>query len=139
MFILSTLIVSGITSITLKPNEEPTKAKPIPVFPDVASIIVAPSFISPFSIASSIIAFATRSFTEPAGLNDSNFTKTLASKFKSFSIFATSTRGVFPINSSADLYTLDILTSLFISSIFYPPMINPINRKYNQPDLYYEK
>ena len=78
-------------------------ASPIPVFPDVGSMITEPSFRIPFSSASSIIAFPTRSFTLPAGLKYSSFTRTVASSPSSFSIFVTSTSGVFPINPSVPL------------------------------------
>ena len=78
-------------------------ASPIPVLPDVGSIITEPSFNCPLLSASSIIAFAILSFTLPAGLKYSNFTSTFASRPNSFSIFATSTSGVFPINPNVPL------------------------------------
>src|SRR5437016_5143999 len=43
----------------------------MPVLPDVGSRIVWPGAIRPFSSASSMSARATRSLTEPVGLNDS--------------------------------------------------------------------
>ncbi len=46
-------------------------ASEIPVLPEVGSRIVWPGRISPFSSASSISDRATRSLTEPVGLNDS--------------------------------------------------------------------
>ena len=45
----------------------------MPVLPEVGSRIVCPGAIAPFSSASSISAFATRSLTEPVGLRDSSF------------------------------------------------------------------
>src|SRR5580698_4589268 len=45
----------------------------MPVLPAVGSRIVCPGAIAPFSSASSISAFATRSLTEPVGLRDSSF------------------------------------------------------------------
>ena len=54
---------------------------PIPVFPEVGSMITEPSFNNPFSSASSIIAFAILSLTLPAGLKYSNFTRILALRF----------------------------------------------------------
>ena len=45
-----------------------------------------------------IIAFATRSFTEPAGLKYSNFARIFAFSPCSFSIWVSSISGVFPIN-----------------------------------------
>ena len=46
-------------------------ASEMPVLPDVGSRIVWPGRIRPFSSASSIMLRATRSLTEPVGLNDS--------------------------------------------------------------------
>ena len=46
----------------------------MPVLPDVASTIVAPGFSSPRRSASSTIASARRSFTEPPGFAASSFT-----------------------------------------------------------------
>lgn len=45
---LSIVIVSGRVSIALYPFIAATDAIPIPVFPEVGSIIVAPGFKSPF-------------------------------------------------------------------------------------------
>ena len=53
-------------------------ASPIPVFPDVGSMITEPSFRSPLLSASSIMLFAIRSFTLPAGLKYSSFARTVA-------------------------------------------------------------
>ena len=77
-FLLSMLMVSGIVKITRYPLAVPTAAKPIPVLPLVGSIITEPSFNWPFASASSIIAFATRSFTLPAGLKYSSFARIFA-------------------------------------------------------------
>jgi hypothetical protein len=48
-------------------------ASEMPVLPDVGSRIVCPGRMSPLSSASSIIDRATRSLTDPVGLNDSIF------------------------------------------------------------------
>lgn len=63
MFLLSTLIVSGIVRMILYPFAAAIDARPIPVLPDVGSMITEPSFNCPFASASSIIAFAILSFT----------------------------------------------------------------------------
>jgi hypothetical protein len=47
-------------------------ASEMPVFPEVGSRIVWPGEIAPRSSASSIIARATRSLTDPVGLCDSS-------------------------------------------------------------------
>ena len=103
MFLLSTLIVSGIVRMIRYPLTAAIDARPIPVFPEVGSMITEPSFNNPFSSASSIIALAILSFTLPAGLKYSSFTRILASNPNSSSIFFTSTRGVFPTSSKAPL------------------------------------
>ena len=115
MFLLSTLIVSGIVIITLYPFAAATAAIPIPVLPDVGSIIVAPGLSFPLSSASSIIFNAILSLTLPAGLKYSNLAKILASVMFSFaSNFLTSNKGVFPISSAA----LVLIFAIFISSNF---------------------
>ena len=107
----STLIVSGIVMIALYPLAAATDAIPIPVFPLVGSINVAPGLINPFFSASSIIFFAIRSFTLPAGLKNSTFATTLASKPSFSSICVNSTNGVFPIKSEIALYTVIFFSS----------------------------
>ena len=77
-FLLSTLIVSGKVKIALYPFAAATAARPIPVFPEVGSIIVAPSVKIPFSSASSIIANAILSFTEPVAFKYSSFARIVA-------------------------------------------------------------
>ncbi len=64
--------------IALYPFAAAIAASPIPVLPEVGSIIVAPAQSLPSRSACSIIAFATLSFTDPAGLPLSNFASTLA-------------------------------------------------------------
>ena len=103
IFLLSTLIVSGMVRMILYPFAAAIDARPIPVFPDVGSMITEPSFKSPFSSASSIMAFATRSFTLPAGLRYSSLTRIVASSPSSFSRFTGSTSGVFPISPKVPL------------------------------------
>jgi len=53
-------------------------ARPIPVFPEVGSMITLPGCDSPFRSASSIIDNAMRSFMLPPGLARSSFTQTSA-------------------------------------------------------------
>ena len=62
-------------------------------------MIVAPSFNKPFSSASSIIAFAILSLTDPAGLKYSSFANIFAFKLFFFSQFTISNSGVLPTNS----------------------------------------
>ena len=71
-------------------------AKPIPVLPEVPSIIVPPAFRFPFFSASSIILTAIRSFIECPGLKVSTFAKTKASVS---TVLFNLTKGVFPIVS----------------------------------------
>ena len=125
MFLLSTLIVSGIVITTLYPFAAAIAAIPIPVFPDVGSISVAPGLISPLSSKSKIIWRAILSLTLPAGLKYSSFAKIVASVAPTLSwYFVTSNNGVFPTNSAALLFIFAIFISsnnlirLFTHSIF---------------------
>ena len=74
------------------------KAKPIPVLPEVPSIIVPPGFKRPSASASSIIFTAILSFTEFPGLNVSTLANTSAST-SAVTLFSW-TKGVFPIVSN---------------------------------------
>ena len=58
----------------------------MPVLPEVGSMMTEFSFSRPFSSASSIMALAMRSFTEPAGLKYSSFARILDSRPSSFSM-----------------------------------------------------
>ena len=73
IFLLSTLIVSGIVRISFNFFAAHTPASPIPVLPLVGSIITVSLLIFPCLIPSSIIAYATLSFTLPSGLKYSSF------------------------------------------------------------------
>ena len=101
-FLLSTLIDSGIVMITLNPFAAAYDAMPIPVLPDVGSMIVAPSLSLPDATASSMIALAILSLTEPAGLKYSSFAYTFASRPYAFSKLFTFTSGVLPMVSATD-------------------------------------
>ena len=119
---LSTLIVSGRTIISLYPLAAAIAARPIPVLPDVGSIIVEPAFNNPLLSASSIISLAILSLTLPAGLRYSSFAKIVASSLYFFSICFNSTNGVLPINSATEPYIFDILTpclSIIYTDMFY--------------------
>ena len=89
-------------------------ASPIPVLPDVGSIIVAPGLRIPFPSASSIIALATLSLTLPVALKYSSLTSTLALSPNFSSICPTSTSGVLPIKYAADLYIFPIQSSFLV-------------------------
>ena len=112
IFLRSILIVSGSTMMILYPFAAAIAASPIPVFPDVGSMIVEPSFKRPFSSASSIISFAILSLTLPDGLKYSSFARIFASRLNAFSICVSSTSGVFPISPSAPLYIFAIIIIL---------------------------
>ena len=86
--------------ISLYPFAAAIAARPIPVFPDVGSMIVEPGLSFPSFSACSIISFAIRSLTEPAGLKYSTFARSLASKLYFSSMCVNSTSGVCPINPS---------------------------------------
>ncbi|MNL50134.1 hypothetical protein D3C87_1731230 [compost metagenome] len=89
--------LSDITQINLYPLIIATSANPIPVFPEVPSIIVPPGFNLPSASASSIIFTAILSFTEFPGLKVSTFANTNASI--SATILLSFTKGVLPIVS----------------------------------------
>ena len=66
-------------------------------------MMTEPGFNSPFSSASLIMASATRSFTEPAGLNPSSLASTLAFSWYFSSKWVSSISGVLPMSCSADV------------------------------------
>ena len=70
----------------------------MPVLPLVGSMMVESGFRIPAASASSSIIFATRSFTEPAGLKYSTLARSLAFRPYFFSVFVSSSRGVWPIS-----------------------------------------
>ena len=73
----STLNGSAMVTTSGYPLAAQTMARPMPVFPLVASMTVWPGFSSPDFSAASITPSAKRSFTEPSGLKASIFTKRL--------------------------------------------------------------
>ena len=73
-------------------------ARPIPVFPDVPSIMVPPGLINPDFSASSIIFTAILSFMELPGLKVSTLAST--SEGMPFTTLFNFTRGVLPMVSS---------------------------------------
>ena len=77
-------------------------ASEMPVLPDVGSRIVCPGSIAPRASASSIIARATRSLTEPVGLALSSFAQIRTSGFGES--FFSSTSGVCPIDATMSSY-----------------------------------
>ena len=72
-------------------------ASAIPVLPEVGSSTVWPGAIAPSASAASIIAFATRSLTEPVGLRPSSFAKIRTPGFGERR--GSSTKGVLPTAS----------------------------------------
>ena len=122
IFILSTDALSGITIINFKPLYKQTPAKPIPVFPLVASIIVVFLFIFPFFSASSIIFKLTRSFTLPKGFSSSTFIYMLL-LYSSLILFKW-TRLVLPIISKT--FSL-IIFSPSVGIIHYFPLLFKLN------------
>ncbi len=76
IFRRSTDMVSGIVRINGIRFAAQTKASPTPVFPEVGSITVVPSLMTPRSSASWTIDCPMRSFTLAIGLNDSSLKTT---------------------------------------------------------------
>ena len=75
----------------------------MPVLPEVGSMMTEPGLSCPLASASSIMALAIRSLTEPAGLKYSSLPRMRASRASFCSRRASSSRGVLPINWSADV------------------------------------
>ena len=114
------LMVSGSVRIALYPFAAATAASPIPVFPLVGSIIVAPGFKMPRFSASSIIASAILSLTDPAGFKYSSFAKITALFTPAFLLYLPASRsGVPPINSNE----LFLISAMIFSSILLLPII----------------
>ena len=122
-------MVSGITSITLYPSAAPTIAKPMPVLPLVGSMIVDPALISPRFLASSSIASAARSFTEPDGLKNSSFK--IISAPVSF-IRGMRTSGVPPMSSFIDDFMFIAFSILSLRLYFFLRKKRPVNNQKKQ-------
>ena len=82
-------------------------ASAMPVLPDDGSRIVWPGSRCPAFSASSIIALAMRSFTEPNGFSFSSLARMRTSGFGDST--ETSTSGVLPMSSSTLSWTLAIV------------------------------
>ena len=96
-------MVSGITRMRRYPLAAARAARAIPVLPEVGSMITVPGVSSPFASPSSSMALATRSFTEPAGWKASTLASIRAASPCFCSRRVSSSRGVLPINWSADV------------------------------------
>ena len=70
----------------------------MPVLPEVGSMMTLPSCSRPLASASSIMARAMRSFTDPAGFRYSSFARMRAFRPYFFSRWVSSSRGVRPIS-----------------------------------------
>ena len=77
----STDMVSGIVMMMRLPRAAAMAARPMPVLPDVGSMSTVSSSILPAATASSIMALAMRSFTEPPGLKDSTLPINVAGRW----------------------------------------------------------
>ena len=87
-------MVSGMTMITLYPRAAATLHSPMPVLPEVGSMITESGFRMPLASASSSMLLATRSFTDPAGFRYSSLASTRAFSPRSASRWVSSSRGV---------------------------------------------
>ena len=77
-----------------------TNARPMPVLPAVASIIVPPGLSSPDDSAASIMANPTRSLIDPPGLCDSSLTNSSQTPVSNALILSI---GVLPISDRSDV------------------------------------
>lgn len=100
-FTFSSDIFSGKVTIHLYPHNLAAKANPIPVFPDVASINVAPGFKYPSASAYLIIRTPILSFKDPAAFKNSHLAKNSHFKPSDYGILFNLIIGVFPIASKA--------------------------------------
>ena len=100
---LSILILSGMVRISLRPYARATKAKPMPVLPEVGSIKVEPGLMIPRFKKSLTMYKAARSLTDPAGLNISNLRRMSALRFKWAFRRLRRTNGVLPMSSMTEL------------------------------------
>ena len=103
-------MVSGITNAHLIPRAAHTMARPIPVFPLVASKIIVSALMRPAEVSVSIIETAMRSFTLLAGLKYSSLHAIVASIPVATRLSLTS--GVFPISS-------EVLLAIFMFNSSY--------------------
>ena len=99
IFLRSMLMVSGMVRMILYPLAAAMDARPIPVFPDVGSMMTESGFRRPWASAASIIPLAILSLTLPAGLKSSSLTTSLALRPYFFSSLVSSRRGVCPTSS----------------------------------------
>ena len=98
--------------ITGYPFRMPHSASPIPVFPEVGSIMVIPGLSFPSFSATSIIFFAILSLMEPPGFKNSAFAKIL-SPVVCFKLIS----GVLPIKSK--IFSVYIYATLYYVLIIY--------------------
>src|SRR5579863_4978671 len=97
MSIFSLDCLSVVVKMHLYPFTTPARARPMPVFPDVHSMIVPPGFNFPCFSATSTIFTAMRSLAEFPGLKYSTFASTVHGR--SLVNWLRRMRGVFPIVS----------------------------------------
>ncbi len=96
-------IDSGITSTSLYPRAAATKARAIPVFPEVGSTsVVRPAAMRPAFSMLSIILTPMRSLTLDSGLKNSSFARISALHPFSAARRLSRTSGVWPIVSVID-------------------------------------
>ena len=108
-----------------------TSASPIPVFPEVPSIMVPPGCKRPSASASSTIFKAMRSFVEFPGLNVSYFAKTNAGM--SLTSLFILTIGVFPmVPSMFSAYSISFILS---KSMALKPKNCVVQRYVLQPEI----
>src|SRR5258705_293036 len=118
-------------------------ASEIPVLPEVASTTVCPGLSSPRRSASSMMAIARRSFTEPNGLKNSHFTYIVTPWGTRVLEYAT--RALAEIESlkavAADLNqdnrgTLAIATTHTQARYVLPPVVQAFRERYPEVELH---
>ncbi len=81
-------------------------SKNVPVFPDVGSMMVSPSFSSPFFSASSTILRAMRSLTLPPALKNSHFATGKEEKIEKLCSVSAEFHQIVPVYNSEHLFPL---------------------------------
>ena len=105
IFRRSTDIVSGMVRTHRYPRAAHTMARAMPVFPDVGSTTVTPSWRRPSRSRPSIMARPMRSFTLAAGLKNSSLSRTSARAPWRWESLGARTSGVSPMVSRMLSYT----------------------------------
>src|SRR5262245_55032236 len=127
--------LSVVVKMHLYPFTTATMASPMPVLPEVPSMIVPPGLSTPARSASSIMRTAMRSLIELPGLNVSSFARTVA-RTSPLVIVLIRTSGVSPIASRivSQIFATVLVYLLVHAAIDRRPRRRPLRWKQAQAD-----